>query len=126
MSPQYQKGIGYLKQTAVSGSNRTVYDEAASGMVELDRARRDMEAALMNEDMDAYDKAVTKFEALDGYKQDKKIANVLTGLGFNNFDIRCDELSGGWQMRVGLAKLLLSDPTLCIMDEPSNHLGEND
>jgi ATPase subunit of ABC transporter with duplicated ATPase domains len=117
-----QEDIGYLQQTAVAGSNKTVYEEAAAGMKEVNKARLEMEAAMEREDMEAYQKALTRFEALDGYKQDGVIANVLNGLGFTNFDIRCDELSGGWQMRVAFARLLLSEPKLCLMDEPGNHL----
>jgi ATP-binding cassette, subfamily F, member 3 len=116
------RGIGYLKQTAVAGSKRTVYEEAASGMRELNAARRDMEAAMMREDFDRLDEATARFEALGGYQQEQKVATVLKGLGFANLEQTCDQLSGGWQMRVALARLLLSEPALCLLDEPGNHL----
>ena len=54
-----------------------------------------------------------------------RIYSYIIGLGFDDSDIfgqKCDELSGGWQMHVAFAKLLLSEPKLCLMDEPSNHL----
>ena len=114
--------VGYLQQTAVAGSCRTVYDEAASGMTELNDALQAMERAVENEDLDALEQATTRFEALGGYQQEQKVSNVLKGLGFSNFYQRCDALSGGWQMRVAFARLLLSDPALCLMDEPGNHL----
>lgn len=124
--------LGYLRQTAVSGSTRTVFDEAASGMKEIHAAKEKLELvqeklasaadpsdeALLKE----LDRATTRFEALGGYQQEQKVAQVLKGLGFNDLKINCDQLSGGWQMRVAFAKLLLSEPKLCLMDEPGNHL----
>jgi len=120
-------GIGYLQQTSVAGSNRTVFDEAASGMTAVNRAREEMEEAERREDLDALQRAATKFDAVGGYQQEQKVASALRGLGFGgDFEQwktrRCDELSGGWQMRVSFAKLLLSEPALCLMDEPGNHL----
>mmetsp|Transcript_3051 Transcript_3051/g.3566 ORF Transcript_3051/g.3566 Transcript_3051/m.3566 type:complete len:270 (+) Transcript_3051:390-1199(+) len=68
--------------------------------------------------------ATEEFQNVGGYTQDQQIYTVLTGLGFaqNEFDASCTEFSGGWQMRIALAKLLLSNPTLLLLDEPSNHL----
>jgi ATP-binding cassette subfamily F protein 3 len=114
--------VGYLQQSAVAGSSRSVFDEAASGMIEINEVKAEIERAAKEADLDALEKANARFEAVGGYKQEQKVASVLKGLGFTDFEKRCDELSGGWQMRVAFARLLLSEPTLCLMDEPGNHL----
>ena len=114
--------VGYLQQTAVSGSTRTVYEEASSGMTKVNEVRHAMDRAQDQQDFAALEKATARFEALGGYKQEQKVASVLKGLGFTNPEQRCDELSGGWQMRVACARLLLSEPSLCFLDEPGNHL----
>ena len=59
-----------------------------------------------------------------GYKKEERIGATLHGLGFSNQDWQrpCSEFSGGWQMRIALAKLLLSEPDIAILDEPTNHL----
>ena len=102
--------LGYLQQTAVAGSNCTIYEEAACGMKAIDHARRAMEEAANSGDLNALEKATTRFEALGGYQLEQKVSSVLKGLGFTDFEKRCDELSGGWQMRVSFAKVLLSEP----------------
>jgi ATP-binding cassette subfamily F protein 3 len=65
-----------------------------------------------------------KLEDLDAFRMRSKVESVLMGLGFSvdDFDRDCDEFSGGWQMRIALAKLLLKEPSLLLLDEPTNHL----
>ena len=65
-----------------------------------------------------------KLEALDAYSIQSKVEKVLMGLGFTvkDFSRDCEEFSGGWQMRIALAKLLLLNPSLLLLDEPTNHL----
>jgi ATP-binding cassette, subfamily F, member 3 len=116
--------IGYLQQTAVAGSNRTVYEEACSEMKVINQIKAAMEVAAELADDEAMARATMQFEANDGYKQEQKVDNVLRGLGFrDDYHVtRCNELSGGWQMRVAFARQLLSDAKLSLLDEPSNHL----
>lgn len=123
--------VGYLQQTAVAGSTKSVYEEAASAMTEIEEARIALElaqeqvAAASEADdnlLRALDRATQRFEDVGGFQQEQKVATMLKGLGFNDLERRCDELSGGWQMRTAFVKLLLSEPKLCLMDEPGNHL----
>jgi ATP-binding cassette subfamily F protein 3 len=71
-----------------------------------------------------YSEVTDRFKHLGGYEIDARVADVLKGLGFSLADQqrRTEEFSGGWQMRIALAKLLLARPNLLLMDEPTNHL----
>ncbi|MEW5302176.1 MAG: hypothetical protein WDW36_004981 [Sanguina aurantia] len=97
--------VGYLEQTAVSGSERTVWEEARSRMTALIAAEMAMEFAAAEAErgvpkaLDMLQKAQEAFEAAGGYDVDKKIANVLNGLGFrqDQWFKKCSEFSGGWQ-----------------------------
>ena len=73
---------------------------------------------------DRYHKIETKFQQHDGYRLEAQVGEVLNGLGFSRADQdrRTEEFSGGWQMRIALAKLLLTKPNMLLLDEPTNHL----
>lgn len=107
--------LGYLEQTAVSGSDRTVWEEARSRMTHLIAAEAALESALKRLEAgeakaaDALASAEAAYASAGGFDADKRIANVLTGLGFKQPDwVRpASAFSGGWQMRLALARLLL-------------------
>ncbi|MBX2804223.1 MAG: ABC-F family ATP-binding cassette domain-containing protein [Myxococcales bacterium] len=121
--------VGWLPQQAVSGSERAVWDEARSAMVRINALREELEAAQEAvqsdpEAADRLDRATEAFRLAGGFAVDERIGEVLHGLGFKAADWqrRCDTFSGGWQMRIALARLLLSDPDVALLDEPTNHL----
>ena len=122
--------MGMLEQTAVSGSETTVKEEVMSRMEKYQQARAELDAAEegcltgAQAELDCLAEAQAKFEGIGGYQVQARVSRVLQGLGFepSEFDSRCSSFSGGWQMRIGLARLLLSEPELLIMDEPTNHL----
>src|SRR5271165_2810192 len=128
--------IGYLPQDGLSLSGRTVFDECLSVFDELRAMETELEglyAALAELDpesaeyhaaADRFSEIDSRFSANDGYALDVKVGTVLSGLGFSKEDWqrRTEEFSGGWQMRIALAKLLLEEPNLLLLDEPTNHL----
>ena len=129
--------VGMLEQKGVSGSTLSVREEVKSRMDKLvkalaamDAAEAEMEAcctedsASLEECAMVYSDAQADFEAAGGYTVEERVSKVLKGLGFkeDDFDRLCSDFSGGWQMRIALARLLLSEPELLILDEPSNHL----
>lgn len=126
--------MGYLEQKGVSGSVKTVREEVSSRMERLMAATKALEIAesavgdgdTSDEALKALEDAGIEFEAAGGYTVEQKISNVLKGLGFleDDYDRKCSEFSGGWQMRIALARLLLSDPDLLLLDEPTNHLDK--
>ncbi|KAJ9530875.1 hypothetical protein QJQ45_028849, partial [Haematococcus lacustris] len=135
--------VGYLAQTAVSGSQRTVYQEARSQMTSLLKAEEDMRLAerdLAAGDPTAAERLARAQDAValaGGADVDRRIANVLTGLGFRHdqFHVSASQFSGGWQMRIALARLLLGEAGqaaaagvgggLMLLDEPTNHLDSS-
>jgi ATP-binding cassette, subfamily F, member 3 len=128
--------IGYLPQDGLALAGRTVFEECLSVFDELLGLEREMEtlsASLAELDpesaayaaaADRYSYIDQRFRAHDGYALDAQVGTVLTGLGFSKTDWtrRTEEFSGGWQMRIALAKLLLQKPSLLLLDEPTNHL----
>jgi ATP-binding cassette subfamily F protein 3 len=128
--------IGYLPQDGLALSGRTVFDECLSVFDELRGIERELEVlaaslAELDPESSAYAAAAerysnlgARFHAHDGYALDAQVGAVLAGLGFGKEDWgrRTEEFSGGWQMRIALAKLLLQKPNLLLLDEPTNHL----
>jgi len=132
------KGIssGYLPQDGLTLTGRTIFAECISVFAELHAIEKEMEAltrsmseldhesAEYSNVADRYQKLEHEFVARDGYTLEAQVGQVLTGLGFRRDDWtrRTEEFSGGWQMRIALAKLLLQKPNLLLLDEPTNHL----
>lgn len=128
--------IGYLPQDGLKTSGRSVFAECLSVFENLKQIQRDMEAALhamsdLNPEGAEYQAAAEKysrleaeFRAKDGFTVEAQVGSVLTGLGFDKDDWQknCEDFSGGWQMRIALAKLLLELPEALLLDEPTNHL----
>jgi len=94
-------------------------EQLAARMGELDPAGAEYAAVA-----DRFHHAEGEFRARDGYAIEAQVGTVLGGLGFRERDWkrRTEEFSGGWQMRIALAKLLLEKPNLLLLDEPTNHL----
>ena len=133
-----QKGvtIGYLPQEGLSLSGRSVFAECMTVFADLRAledeqeqlthrmAELDPEGAEYGQVADRFHRAESEFRARDGYAIEAQAGIVLSGLGFPQRDWkrRTEEFSGGWQMRIALAKLLLAKPNLLLLDEPTNHL----
>jgi ATP-binding cassette subfamily F protein 3 len=132
------KGIsaGYLPQDGLTLQGRSVFAECMSVFDELRNMELEMEAltrkmAELSPESPEYTQVADRYHRLehefltrDGYATEAKVGTVLTGLGFRKEDWTrlTDEFSGGWQMRLALAKLLLQQPNLLLLDEPTNHL----
>ncbi len=128
--------IGYLPQDGIQVSGKTLYAEAQSAfgdILELQKKIESADAALLDMDTEAaeyYDLIDTigeweqQLENYEPQKMQSRIERILIGMGFQSTDFERDtgEFSGGWQMRIALAKLLLQNPSLIILDEPTNHL----
>lgn len=128
--------FGYLPQDGLFARGRTLFEEVLSvfeGLLELERECRQLEHDLseMNREGAEYEKKLERYSSISqqfrlhgGYTLEAKAGSVLHGLGFSQKDWnrRCEEFSGGWQMRIVLAKLLLQQPDLLLLDEPTNHL----
>jgi ATP-binding cassette subfamily F protein 3 len=127
---------GYLPQDGLSLSGRTVFAECMSVFDDLRAMEREMETLLhrfaeLDHNSpeyagvaDRYHSLEHEFRTRDGYSIEADVGRVLMGLGFKkeDWERQTEEFSGGWQMRLALAKLLLQRPNLLLLDEPTNHL----
>ncbi|CAG0950630.1 partial Energy-dependent translational throttle protein EttA, partial [Anaerolineae bacterium] len=133
--------VGYLAQEPQLDPERTALNEALSAHTELHAIEADLhklevklgdpavygnEKAL-NRTLDQQQHLLTRYEELGGASYDKRVRETLRGLGLDEteFDLKCAVLSGGQKKLVGLAKLLITQPDLLLLDEPDNHLDLN-
>ena len=128
--------VGYLPQDGISVSGKTLFAEAESAFGDILELQKNLEKAEeemleMDTSADEYYNLIDlmgeweqQLEDHEPTKMKSRIERILLGMGFNESDFERDtgEFSGGWQMRIALAKLLLQSPSLIILDEPTNHL----
>jgi ATP-binding cassette subfamily F protein 3 len=129
--------VDYLPQDGITYTGKTLYEEVYMGLSDIASVKDEIEE-ITDELQKITDKnspeyldliedlgeLQQKFEDMDGFKIRSKIEKVLSGLGFSVEDMerQTDEFSGGWQMRIALAKLLIKNPSILLLDEPTNHL----
>lgn len=131
-----QLSLGYLEQEAIEMEDASILEELLASVHEikdLERSLRQLEEELLrcaeagDEDdklLARYSQQQERYEFLGGYELEHRAKSILTGLGFKEADFNrsLKEYSGGWQMRLALAKLLLKQPDVLLLDEPTNHL----
>ena len=128
--------VGYLPQDGIVAKGQPLFAEvmtALSALQGIEKEIAQLTARLEHEPHDApgHDQLLDRFGHLQeefrlkgGYSMESEVGNVLSGLGFApaDWEKECGEFSGGWQMRIALAKLLLKKPNVLLLDEPTNHL----
>lgn len=127
--------VGYFSQNIEEMKGRTVLDEVKSAipkylqtktqLAELEtKLSEEMSDDKMAQTLERYGELQAQFEELGGYDVDSRVAEILTGLGIPpDEQLRMtDSFSGGWKMRIALAKILALQPDVLLMDEPTNHL----
>ena len=129
--------IGYLPQELVATSNKTIFEETAGALVEikaLEQKRKEISELLSTRTdytskeylqlVEFLSDTEERYRLIGGHSSEADIEQILIGLGFTRDDFyrHVSEFSGGWQMRIEIAKILLSRPDCILLDEPTNHL----
>jgi ATP-binding cassette subfamily F protein 3 len=133
---QKRISIGYLPQENVTHFGKSLLEEASSALtdiIELQNKEKQIAQSLNDETLTDEEKMDLahqlgevhhKLDGLDSYSAESKVEKILVGLGFaeEDFSRLTDQFSGGWQMRIALAKILISQNDILLLDEPTNHL----
>jgi ATP-binding cassette subfamily F protein 3 len=116
--------LSYQTEDAIVTVAMEAFKEAVETQRQIEKTLHTLETEYSEELVEKLSKLQEKFEHLDGYAMQAKAEEVLEGIGFSTTDLHrpLKEFSGGWRMRVMLAKLLLEKPSLLMLDEPTNHL----
>lgn len=128
--------VGYYSQTIEDMKGRSALEEVKAALPEFPKIQEriqfleqklsspDLTDDEMTKVLEEYGDLQTEFEKIGGYDMESKAAEILTGLGIgpNDYHRPCESFSGGWKMRIALAKVLLAQPDVLLMDEPTNHL----
>ncbi|MFA6024960.1 MAG: ABC-F family ATP-binding cassette domain-containing protein [Ignavibacteriaceae bacterium] len=136
VAKQKRISLGYLPQENILHKGKTLVEEAASALTDIKflHEKEDELTSLLsnsslsdeeqNDLVNQLGEVHHKLEELDSYTANARTEKILAGLGFeeSDFSRMTDELSGGWQMRIALAKILISQNDVLLMDEPTNHL----
>ena len=137
VSTPKDKVIAYLPQHLMTENNRTVFEETAQAFSHIFEKEREIEelnkqlATRTDYESESYYELIEKvstlsekFYSIEAVNYDAEVEKILLGLGFKREDFNrpTDDFSGGWRMRIELAKLLLQKPDLLLLDEPTNHM----
>jgi ATP-binding cassette subfamily F protein 3 len=116
--------LSYQSEDSILSVAMQAFERQNILQVQMDKILHDMEHNYTDQLVDKLARVQDEFEALDGYSVQSKAEAILEGLGFSTADLNLPlrQFSGGWRMRVMLAKLLLQKPALLMLDEPTNHL----
>ncbi|WP_421898698.1 ABC-F family ATP-binding cassette domain-containing protein [Marinoscillum sp.] len=116
--------LSYLTNDSILHVAMQAFAETMKIQKQIDEVLHEMETNYRDELVDKLAKLQERFETNDGYTMQAKAEEILEGIGFSTQDLQrpLKEFSGGWRMRVMLAKLLLEKPSLLMLDEPTNHL----
>ena len=128
--------VGYLPQEGIVTRGKSLFSEGLAALADLqamEQELKELEGRMTTVPYDApehesllerYGMVQEQFRVCGGYAMEAEVATVLDGLGFvrTDWEKDCGDFSGGWQMRIALARLLLQKPNILLLDEPTNHL----